>query len=349
MTQILILTGLLFAELLAFYIVGLLIPFSRADGETSIAETVCSGFLVVSGVFEILAFVMTWLETSLVTFFYAFSIALGLIVALSAVFRIREWGRRVKWFFHHLHFKPLFLLAFCTVIILAWIALLKSGSDSTHSIAIMTTDLAHNSMGVYDPLTNARRTAFEPQVLLFRWPLMCAYLSFLLGLSPHLVARTTQTVLTVILSGFIYYRLGCRLFDRNTNKASLFLVMVSMTECFFATEFSAAGVLFTSAFSGDAVLANILIPAVFLLGASYADGEKEPPSIWLAFFLGAAGCGMTGAGAFFILTALAVVLIPCLLAGKRWKKIPGFILSLVLPWLAAVFCLMCAGIPVTRL
>lgn len=347
MTQILTMAGLLLSEVLAFFVLGLLLPLGRKDGETSIAETVCGGFLVFSGVFEMAAFVMTWLETTLVTFFYGLSIAVAFLLALSLVLRLKTWGHRVKWFFGHLHFEPLFLLGVISVLFVGWMALLKSGTDPSHSIAVMTTDLTHNTMSIYDPLTGARRTAFEPGTLLFRWPLLGAYLSFLSGLDAVVVARTVQTALTVILGGMITYRIGYRLFDRSSRRASLFLLLVSLTECFFSTEYSGTGVLMRAGFSGDAVFANVLVPSAFLLGLAIYEDAKTGPSMWLAFFLGAAGCSMSEAGCFFTFCLILTVFVPFLLAGKKWRALPGLAGSLVLPALASAFYYFCAGIPVT--
>ena len=294
-----------------------------------------------------LALVMTWLETSLVAFFYGVSILLGFLLALTLVFRMRRWGRRIGSFFRHMTFTPLFLLAVLLVLAVGWAALVRVGTDQAKSLAIATTDLTHNSMSLYDPLTDAKRTSFAPGVLLFRWPLLAAYLSYLVDVEPAVIARTSQTALTVLLMSFATYRIGWRFFDKSTKKARLFCLSAMLLACLFVTDYTPMGQLLGAAYSGDAVLACVLLPTVLLLGSALFDEKRPGHLMWLAFFAGCAGCSMADAGCFFIAAALFCVLAPCTIAAKKWRGIPGLIGALILPVLACAFYLMCAGIPVT--
>lgn len=338
---------LAFFELLIFYILGFNLPMNAEEGKTSIAENICSGFLIYTAVFEGAAAYTTWLELSLTMFFYIWSAILSGMVIFTFVFQIRRWGRRIGSFFHHVKFHPLFLLALLSFVFLAVTAVIGAGTDALHTTAGMATDLYYDSLGGYDAITGEKLTAMTSVDLLLRWRVCGEYICALTGLNSVLVTHVTETIVTVALFCMISYRIGWHLFGEKSGTASLFLTVTSLAVFFFASPDSKYAAFFQSAYSGKVMFAFIIIPSMILVSLQIAGNEHWRHLFILVFCAGAAAVCLSDAAWYLMPVVIAASVLPACIAGKKWKGILFTVVCELIPAAAALFCWMISSIPFT--
>lgn len=335
------------SELLMFYILGFNLPMNAKEGKTSIAENVCSGFLIYTAVFEGTAVYTTWLELSLTMFFYIWALILSGMIIFSFVFHVKSWGHRIRSFFRGLKFRPLFVLALLAFLFLAATAVIGADTDSLHTTAKMSTDLYHDSLGAYDSMTGEKLTSMTSVDLLLRWRLSGEFFSKLTGLSPAVITGITGSIVTVALFSMICYRIGWHLFGENAGTAALFLVILALSVFFFASPNSKYGSFFTAAYSGETMFGFIVIPAMILLSILIVQNERWQHLFILVFCAGISAVCLSESGWYLMPVIIPACMIPACIAGKRWKGFFFMIVSELLPAAAALFCWMIGSIPFT--
>lgn len=334
-------------ELLIFYILGFNLPMNAEDGKTSIAENICSGFLIYTAVFEGTAVYTTWLELPLTTFFYIWAAILSGMVIFTFIFQIRRWGHRVRVFFSHLRLHPLFLLALLAFAFLCVTAVIGAGTDDLHTSAKMATDLYNDSMGGFDAITGEKLTSMTSVDLLLRWQLAGEFFCKLTGLGPAIVTQMTGTIVTVALFSMICYRIGWNLLGQKSGNASLFLLAVSAAVFFFASPASKYADFFKDAYSGRTIFAFVIIPAMILISIMIAENEHWRHLFLLVLCAGVSAVCVFDAGWFLMPVVIPACIIPACIAGKRWKGFLYMIVCELLPAAAVCFCWMIPSIPFT--
>lgn len=340
-------TMLALTELLIFYILGFNLPMNAKDGKTSIAENICSGFLIYTAVFEGTAVYVTWLELSLTMFFYIWALILSGMIIFSFLFHIRPWGHRIRNFFRNLKIRPLFLLALLSFAFLAVTAVIGAGTDPLHTSAGMATDLYQDSLGAYDSISGEKLTSMSAIDLLLRWRLSGEFFCKLTGLKPALVNTVSGTIVTVALFCMICYRIGWHLFSERSGVASVFLLVCSAVIFFFASPASQYAGFFKSAYSGRVMFSFVVVPSLLLIALMVYENENWKHLFLLVFFASIAAVCLSDSAWYLMPILIGAFLLPACIAGKKWKGILFTIVCELLPAAVVLFCRMIPSIPFT--
>ncbi len=335
--------------LFIFYDLGFLLPFSGKEGEASLTETLCSGFLIYTAALEAVGLMCTWIGTGQSLFFSIWGTVLSVGVVASFVLHIGKWWQQVKYFFCHLRFRPMALLA---VVILAlvigaecFLAFGSSVCDGANTAAVMATDLANDALAGFDPISGARVGAISPQLLLSRWTLGGELLCMLADISPMHYLRYTGNIVTIVLSNLILFRIAMRLFDKSYGKSILLLLFFTMGQIFFCTKYTAASSLLLHGYAGDAIFVNVILLQFFLLALAIYEQEAWHHLFLLTFFAGIAGFCVSEYAVMLMLPLLIAVLLPATLLGKKWMGVIWLLLSGLVFLAGFVFCLAANAVP----
>ncbi len=310
-------------QLLIFYDLGYILPITTEKGKESAAETTLCGFVLYTALFEVTALIATWLTVPQNIFFYIWGCILSVCIVASLIWNAGKMVRRAGWCISHAHIGAGEILLIPAVILVlaecAFAALQTSGSGGI--IAQMAVDLQTNSMGLYSAATGDAVTSISTASLLARWCANGEFYSLLTGLHPATYAHYTAVPVTVILSAMAVYRVGYRLFDEKKICAVLMLLIVMFADFFFTTDFTASGVLLQTGFSGDAVLAGVLIPFIMLLAVSVYEQENWKHLFIILLLAGISGFCVSEYAYLLIPAACGASLLPAVVLGKKWSGI----------------------------
>ncbi len=331
-------------SLLIFYDLGFLVPVTKEDGKTSVCETILSGFLVYIFAFEVIALFATWMSVPQNIYFYIWGCVLSVLIVFSLVWNIGKWWHRVNIWIKNLSFHPLLIGAVLGVIgECAYAISRRSGSQGI--VAQMATDLSTNTLSVYSPATGDAVTTISTASLLSRIQLNGEFYSSLLGIHPGTYAHVTGSIITVILSSMIVYRIGVRLLDGNRLYASLMLLIVILANVFFTSQYTASFLLLESGFSKDAMLANIILPLYLLLALMIYEEKHWRHLFLLVVFVGIAGFCISEYAFYMIPVMTLAAFLPVTVAGKKWIGILWTVLIFVMMSGISLFVYLIPNIP----
>ena len=151
---------------------------------------------------------------------------------------------------------------------------------------------------------------------------------------------------TVLLSGMATYRIFVRLFDRQLGRASAATVLTLLAGIAFRTEYTPSGLLYAQGWTGEAALANVLLPVLLLIALFCYDGGSALRSFLLLLVAGAAALSLTPVSLMVYPVAAAAFVIPAAIAGKHPRHLLSLCLSLALPAAAVLVRMYYPGIPV---
>lgn len=338
--------ALLAAELLVFYILGTGLPYHREDGLRSVSENVLAGFFLYTGVFEGVAVVCTWLGTTLTTLCRVWAVILSVMTAASLVTRLGAWTGYVRWFrkHHRRHAaEPLLVLVALSYAFYSVCAGFTA-EDSRATVSTMTTDMLNDTMSTVDPATGEKLAMMSPSVLLNRWPAGLSFLCRVSWLKPLTVTHFVTEALVVILSVMVLWRLFFHLFDGRKTKAFAAVLIAVAAEIFSRTVYTPSGLLEGCGWSGEAVFANIVVPAVLLLVLMMYEHDGKALFAHL-FLAGIVAVGTCKWGILLYAVLLIAVMIPEMIAGRRGVHFLRMLACLVVPALGMTLCYFLPGIP----
>lgn len=155
--------------------------------------------------------------------------------------------------------------------------------DDSRFIAHTVEAYSHGNMLTISPTTgeyiglqywDGHKDAIAP------WPIFLALLAKLSGIHPTILAHTVLPPIYLLLTYGVYWLLGKRLFQDDTNRSILFTSVIAFIMLFYdALTYSQADFILVRLWQGKAVLAAIGIPLIFFLFLLAA--EKGSHVLWM--------------------------------------------------------------------
>ena len=151
--------------------------------------------------------------------------------------------------------------------------------DDAFYIGTAVTSVNTDSIFQYDCYTGAEYAVLPSRYILSPFPIFLAVLAQISGMHPTIIAHTVFPLLLIPLSYYVYWLIGRQMFQQSRDQAAVFLLLVSVVQMFsYYSVYTAGAFLLLRIWQGKAVLANILLPAVFYLGLLILDKNGwEPP------------------------------------------------------------------------
>ena len=313
----------IFGELLLYFLIGGILPFSGKKEKKSLFETVIAGWVVTTALFEVIALITVRSGLSLTSFAQAASVILALMIAFSVVLNFQSIFRGTS------------VLAIGASAALALV--LPASGDPGHVLSQMAADLASDTMAVAVPGSDTVKTVLTPQEFLVRYSSFDIFLCKLTGLNPLIQMRIVRTAVTALLNGMLIYRIFVRLFERNPHQGAAASLLTILAGIAFRTLYTPYGMLYAEGWSGNASLSLVLLPALILIVlVLYDQRDSHRPQI-LLIISGIAAVSLSPVSLMVYTPAMIAALLSLAIAGRQPRQLIVLMLSLPIPAAAILF------------
>ena len=278
----------------------------------SVVYTYFSGQLLMWAVFQIVA-------VPAISFKLPFSVLFWLytgIIILLILFAAKSWK---KPDFKKPEISFFLLIAICIIAGQCCIYIYGThiDQDDARWIAEANDALIKNKMLLYNPATGEYIGRFIGEMakdVFSPWSMYLAWLSRATGIRPAVIAHTIYAPILLLLSYCVYYEIGRVLFEGKKERG-IFLLMVSVINLFMAGNVYTQSVFsLTRIWQGKAVVAAVIIPAIFLCTIKLCSDNKQDASElgdtvknWMnLIIMGVACCLFSGMGIVIGVLMIAV-------------------------------------------
>ena len=177
------------------------------------------------------------------------------------------------------------------------------------------------------------------------FPVWISFLASLSGMPAVTVAHIAVPVVLIIMAYAIYYLIGWHLLEGRREYLPFFMLLVEVMILFGGySVYSAENFLLVRTSQGKAVLANIVIPFLFLLLLKLLERihkKEKTGSIWLLLALSmAVACLCSTLGALLVCMLLGIVGLSIVVCYRKWKMLFAMAACCVVPVCVAALYFM---------
>ena len=240
----------------------------------------------------------------------------------------------------------LFLLVVGLLILQQVLAVTLAYGDGDDAFYVAVSSMTAESGTMYEilPYTGGS-TILDARHGLAPFPIWVAMLAKESGLHAATVSQIVLPIVLIAMSYAILALIGKRLFAENRRARLLFLLLLEALVMFGGQSIcTAENFLLARTAQGKAVLANIVIPFVFLLLLLLFERleSKQVPEFlfWLLFGMALiAGCLCSTLGTLFVCLLLAVGGVCAVFCYRKWKILPLLAACGIVPMIMAILYL----------
>lgn len=292
-----------------------------------------SGQMCLWGGFLLICVPMILMQKFLEHTVFIFSIYAVILLLFSIVMRIKKGANKVRKNLPVKRNKKVDRIAICLWCCVALLLLLQlilvgmlayEEGDDAFYVTVSTIATKYNTMYKVLPYTGGS-TTLDMRHGLAPFPIWIAMFSNLSGVHAAILAQIIFPVVLIIMSYAIYFQIGWRLFPDGIRKRPLFMLFLELLVLFGGTSlYTAENFLLVRTAQGKAVLANIIIPFLFLLFLMLLEDMQEnrrvSPKYWMMIMLTMmAGCLCSTQGALITCILAGVVGLCTAVGYRRWK------------------------------
>lgn len=273
-------------------ILGLLV--TRFMKDKSIFLNLLVGYFLEFGVLQIIAVPMIFLKLKYLSLVYTWFSLIIIMFIISLILNFKDIKAKITDFVKNFDFKKVFvksnIIVFIAVFLIfvqliASIILTHNDGDDAFYIGTAVTSIYNNNMYRVSPENGYYYGKMPARYMLSPFPMYIAIISSIVNTSPLIIAHTILQPIFILLTYCIYAIIAERLFEKDKKDVSLFLIFLSIVFIFGnvsrRTNFT---VLFLRMWQGKAILANIILPSLWL-AFSYCAKEKDKFVDWIFVFL----------------------------------------------------------------
>ena len=305
------------------------------------------GYFVYYSLFEALCLFFELRLMSLHALSICTAVLMAVILAAGILYGRKDWahwlsslGGRLKS--HGFGFWILLAVTAASVLIV--LLYTDASADSDYYVGMASTALFTDTLGRFDPTSGAALPVFKARYALCCFPYHSAVMVDLFRLPVIVQARSVTSAVNVLMANIAVYRLGRVLFTGHARQlgkvrsignspetlsrraADLFVLAVFLVNLFSSTIYLPGIFLFTRAYEGKALIANICLPCVFGICVCYMRGNHDSRLFRNLFWISFAGVCFSASSVFlFVLSACGIL--PVLLFRRRWKDLPLFVFA----------------------
>lgn len=240
--------------------------------------------------------------------------------------------------------SPIFLLALILILIQGSVLTLYQhiDEDDAFFVATATTAVETDTIVEFDPNTGAPLVKYHMRYVMSPFPIYTAVFSELVMMHPTIVAHNVFPAIFIPLSYLVAYLILSTFFIRQREHADYALFFLAALTIFGnVSVYTSSSFLLFRIWQGKAMLANVILPGLFLYGIHAMQRSRMNTNWIIVAFCVLAAClssSMAVALAPFLLGVLAVVYT------VRQRRFTPLIMS----GLCLVPCVICGVIYLTR-
>ena len=320
--------------LIAPFGTGLLVNRYIEAEKRSVGMAYASGFLILLAAFQLIAvpivFMDAWGFPTIVTLF---NVVVTLLTGFGIIQALHLWRREGRVFYRRMSFKKSFHIAqiqWIVMLVLIGFQLFMAvtyasfdGDDAYYVVNSVITDETNTLYRIL-PYTG-RSTDLDMRHSMAVFPIWIAYIARMSGIHATIISHTVLPLVLIPLTYLIYYEIGKKLCKENKVQLPTFMIFVCMLQIFGNVSiYSNATFLLMRTWQGKSMLANVVIPAVFMILLWLFEEEPEKRTaksgLWfLLFVLNIVAAMMSTASVFLNTFLIAVMALVLYLQEKDWK------------------------------
>ena len=320
--------------LIAPFGTGLLMNRYIEAEKRSLGMAYASGFLILLAAFQLIAvpvvFMDSWGFPTIVTIF---NVVVTLLTGFGIIQALHLWRREGRVFYRKMTFKgsiSMVRIQWIVVLILIGFQLFMAvthasfdGDDAyyvAHSLATEETNTLYRVL----PYTG-RSTYLDMRHSLAVFPIWIAYLARMSGVHATIVSHTVLPLVLIPLTYLIYYEIGKKLCKEKATQLPTYMIFVCMLQIFGNVSiYNNATFLLMRTWQGKSMLANVVIPAIFMVLLWLFEEEpakrNSKSGLWcLLFVLNIVAAMMSTVSVFLNTFLIAIMAIILYLQEKNWK------------------------------
>lgn len=289
------------------------LPLKYTKEKHSICFLLIVGYLIQFSLLEIIAIPMILLKTSFTLLLYSWGASIALLAILSIVLNISSIN--YKNIFEKLKRKINFLSIIAVIVIMIQVLIsvffTHTDGDDSFYIGTATTTIEENSMYLVSAYTGKMEDTLLVRYVLAPFSMYNAIISSLIKTNPVITAHLIFAPVFIVLSYLVYMEIAFKLFNKNKDDVSLFLIFLGIINIFGNVSiYTTSSFLLFRIWQGKAFLCNIILPALWLVVWNYVENRNFIN--WLLVF-------MTIISACFV-TEMGIAL--------RWSNLIWFSISI---------------------
>ena len=264
---------------------GLLVNSIIQKENRSIGTAYVSGFLVLLAAFQLLAVPVVFLDAfgfpkiiKMFTIILTLLTGGGMIQGLHLwrkedyVFREKVWGRKKSTIEYVQWFLVVLLIAFQVIIAVTHASF--DGDDAYYVVQSVITDETDTLYRIL-PYTGLS-TSLDMRHAMAVFPIWIAYLARMTGIHATIMCHTVLPVFLIPLTYLIYYEIGKVLFREKEEQLPAYMIALNVLQVFGNVSiYTNATFFLTRTWQGKSMLANVVIPAIFMVVLWLFDGEPQ--------------------------------------------------------------------------
>lgn len=285
------------------------------------------GWFVIFAVFEIMCVPMIYAKAKFTTFSVAYGIVF-LVLFLGSLIYIETKRKGFRWQKTTLN-KGQWMIAITGAILILYqiiyvLVFWHEDLDDSFYLGEPNTILATNKMYLYDAYTGAEATTWLRRYMLAPLQVLYALLSKISGVHPMILGHIVLVIVFIFLSYKVMILVAKSLFPKNLSQQYIFLIFICLLNIWgnYSVCTTASFLLFRI-WQGKALLANALLPMLFVLMKNVIDEYKSRTN-WILILLWSLSCCIVSSmGVALGCISLAAI---CVVVAIMMKKV-GYLIK----------------------
>ena len=316
--------------ILAPFGTGLLMNRCMDAEKRSLGITYISGFLILLGAFQMIAVPITFLDAwGFKTIVTIYTVLVTLLTGTGIIQSLHLWrkeGRLVvtkqkdkktsnKKRLNLIQVQWIFVFLLIGFQLFMAVAYASFDGDDAYYVAHSVITEETNTLYRISPYTG-RGSGLDMRHSMAAFPIWISYVSRMSGIHATIVSHTILPVVLIPLTYLIYYEIGKKLFQDSKEHLPVFMMFICMLQIFGNVSiYNNATFLLMRTWQGKSMLANVVIPAVFMILLWLFEGEpakrgRRSGLWWMLFWVNVVAAMMSTASVFlnaFLLIIMAIV------------------------------------------
>lgn len=291
----------------------------------SIALSYSFGWMLLLAIFELIAIPCVFADKSLTQLTMITNICVLVLAVSAGVFLVSK-KKVLIGFVKNLRmpemnlYMMLALVLVCVQVVIMMFGM-HTDTDDVYYIGTASTSLATDTLFKFEPDTGLMYYSKPLRYVFSALMLFWAYLSKITGVHLLILAHSIVSVILLIMSYALWWRLSAYLFKKE-NQRWIFLLFLCVFNIFgYTSAYTQSSFLLFRIWQGKAFLPNIMFP-LLLITAMMIHQEPKMYRLWvMVFFIAGAACCCSSMGVPLGMLAIASVTLALVWKHRDWKML----------------------------
>ncbi|MBR3601454.1 MAG: hypothetical protein IKL49_03920 [Lachnospiraceae bacterium] len=311
--------------ILAPFGTGLIINRYMDEENRSLGVTYVAGFLTLLASFQLIAVPVVFMDPwGFETVVDIFTVVTTLFTGMGIIVTMHYWRRvgkifhkQPRWMERSRLEQVQWILVFVLIGLQLFMAITHASFDGDDAFYVVQSVITDETNTLYRilPYTGGS-TRLDMRHAMAVFPLWIAYIARMTDIHATIISHTVLPVFLIPLTYTIYYEIGKKLFKEKAEQLPSYMIFVCLLQIFGnVSVYNNATFLLMRTWQGKSMLANVVIPGIFMILLWLFEGEPEKRSqrggMWfLLFMINIAAAMMSTASVFlnsFLIAVMAVV------------------------------------------